>query len=167
MATNAVLSFGGDPEGESRLKGFEKSIEVFSWQWGVSADLAGQMAGSARGSGRAVARSMVWTHRFDLAAVPLIAACAAGRRFPKATLTVLAGVGSGASKPMLVIEMSDVVVEDVSNGYGGDAIDQSVSMQFEKIVIDYKMFDARSGTAGAGRKMAWDIAAAQVTSSNS
>ena len=73
-------------DGESTQKGHENEIELLDWNWGVE-NAAKPAAGSGNATGKAVARALVFTHRYDRASPQLAKACAQGKHLATATLS--------------------------------------------------------------------------------
>jgi len=153
MASDIFFKIG-DIKGESLDDKHKDEIEVLSWSWGVSQ--TGTMAfGSGGGAGKAAFQDIHFTHHVDKASPTLAKACATGEHIKDALLTVRkAGKGQ---QEFYIIKLSDVIVTSVQqSGAGGDAPSENVSINFSKIVVDYKP-QKQDGTLGAAVMFKYDV----------
>jgi type VI secretion system secreted protein Hcp len=156
VATDIFAKIGAI-KGESQDVKHKDEIEVLSWSWGVTQ--SGSMAhGGGGGQGKASFQDFNFTHHIDKASPVLMKSCATGVHIKDATITVRkAGKGQ---QEYLVIKMSDVIVTGVALSIGGDgpATDESVSLQFAKVDLEYRPQKA-DGTLDVGVHFKYDIKA--------
>jgi type VI secretion system secreted protein Hcp len=159
MAFDAFMKFEGGPkvEGESKQKGFEKQIDIYSFSWGASnPSTVGQ--GGGGGAGKVSMSSFNVMKKTDLASAPLFQTCCSGDHFDKATV-VLRKAGGAAQLDYLKYEFDEVYVDSIqwSGSTGGDDTPtESVSFSFGKVTITYKE-QTPKGTGGGTTGGTWDI----------
>ncbi len=161
LATQAdaaiFIKFDG-VDGEVASKGHEKWIEILSWSWGVS-NAGSSSMGSGGGAGKVSLQDFHFSHSIDKASPQLFLACAQGKHIPKATLSFTRSSSSpdgtaGQEVEYYRITLSDVVVSSLQGGtpppgttQGGDRPHESISLNFQKIRMEYRTIDS-SGQAG-------------------
>lgn len=146
-------------DGESTQKGHENEIELLDWNWGVE-NAAKPAAGSGSATGKAVARALVFTHRYDRASPQLAKACAQGKHLAAATLSARkAGKGQ---QDFLTVTLKNVLVASVSVSGDVEQIGESVALTYEQIEVTYRPLDARGGL-GNGVGFGWNLKTNRVT----
>jgi type VI secretion system secreted protein Hcp len=147
----------GDIKGESLDAKHKDEVEVLSWSWGVSQNVAPSQGGGG-GQGKPTFNDFNFTHRIDKASPVLMKACATGSHIKEATVTVRkAGKGQ---QEYLIIKMNDVLITNVQMSASSDApaSAENVAMQFAKVALEYKPQKA-DGTLDAGVHFKYDIKA--------
>jgi type VI secretion system secreted protein Hcp len=96
-------------DGSSEAKGYEKQIELDSWQWG-SANAAEMGAGT----GHVVMQDVTVSTQDGKAAALLMLSCAIGKQIPGALLTCRQATGK--QDEFLKIKLSNVFVSSFQNG---------------------------------------------------
>ena len=89
-------------------------------------------------------------HYLDKASPVLLQRCATGEHIKEATITVRK---AGSKEPLeyLIIKLTDILVSNVSSSGTGDAsTSESVTLNYAKIVVEYKPQKA-DGSLDAGR----------------
>lgn len=156
MAFDAFLKIKG-VDGEATAKGYEKSIELYSFSWGASNPTTIGM-GSGGGAGKVSLSSFNIMKRTDVASAPLFTKCCTGDHMPEVTV-VLRKAGGSSPLEYLTYKFTEVYVDSIqwSGSSGGDDTpSESVSLTFAKVEITYKSQDEKGGaktTIGA----AWDL----------
>ena len=149
-----------DIEGEVVAAGVEKSIEIYSFSWGVSAPVTpGSTGGTALSAGKAQMSSFNIMKKVDKASAKLFQSVADGKQINEATVTMRKAGGDAGQAAFLVYEFTDLLVESVqwSGSSGGDDTPtESVSLAFAKCQIEYTMYDLK-GTPSKGGQAAWDL----------
>ena len=169
-ASDIYLKIEGVP-GESVDADHKGEIEVMSWSLGASQPTSPRFGGSAA-SGRMAQGAPVSPPQgpgaitvskpYDPASVKLMQACAQGKHFPKATLTVRKA--GGGQQEYMTYELENVMISSYSlspqsgASSGGDRPMESLSLNYTKIT--YKTADDKSG-AGAAGKAGYDVAPAK------
>jgi type VI secretion system secreted protein Hcp len=174
-ASDIYLKIEGIP-GESADADHRGEIEVLSWSFGASQPASPRFGGAAA-SGRAAQGAPVTPPQgpgavsvskpYDPSSAKLVQACAQGKHFPKATLSVRKA--GGGQQEYLTYELENVMVSSYSlsspggassggASSGGDRPMESLSLNYTKIT--YKTSDDKSG-AGAAGKAGYDVAPAK------
>ena len=157
MAHDVFLKIKG-VDGESADAKHKKEIDVLAWSWGISNSASAHVGGGA-GSGKANVHDINVTKYVDAASPPLMLACASGKHFDEALLTVRK---AGGDNPVeyLKIKMQTVFISSVQHGgsTGDDRHSENVTLNFAKVNVDYTPQDEK-GAAGTAIPMGWDIAA--------
>lgn len=149
---------GATIRGESTDARHPDEIEILAASTGVSNPISGAITGGG-GSGRASFTGVNLTGRLDSSTPPLFQACAAGRHFATAVLTMRK---AGATPfEFLIWTLRDVSVESLqitgSSGGGDDRPTVEFTLAFASINIRY--FPQKpDGTAGDPIVGGWDLA---------
>ncbi|HWN93606.1 MAG TPA: type VI secretion system tube protein Hcp [Methylomirabilota bacterium] len=156
MAVDMFIKIG-DVGGESKDAGHKGEIDVLSWSWGMSQ--SGTMhGGGGGGAGKVNVQDLSLTKWMDASSSALMKACCAGTHIPEALLTVR----KAGDKPLeyLKIKLTNVLVSSLSTGGSGgeDRLTENVSLNFEKVNVEYNTQDAKGGK-DKPFLMGWDIAA--------
>ena len=157
MAVDMFLKIDG-VDGESKVKGHTKEIDVLSWSWGASNAGSAHVGGGA-GSGKVNVHDVQVTKHVDSSSPKLLLACFAGTHYSKALLTVRKA-GGDSPVEYLKITMEQVFITSISTGaHGGeDRLNESVSLNFSKVNLDYTPQTDKGG-AGTPIPFGWDISA--------
>lgn len=138
-------------EGEALDKGFEKTIQISAFGWGMYN--AATTSTNRLVSGKAEFQDITFSKYFDSASPKLFARAAAGLIIPKAKLSVTKRTDVGARIPYLVIEMENVVVSSLQlkDSVGTESPNESGSLAFTKVTITH--------TDEKGKKTveSWDV----------
>jgi type VI secretion system secreted protein Hcp len=146
----------GDIKGESGDSKHKDEIEVLSFSWGVT-NVGSMASGGGGGTGKANFNELSFAHRIDKSSPVLMAACASGTHIKDATVTHRKS-GKGQQE-YLVVKMNDVIVTGVTHGGStGADINENVTLQFTKVVLEYKM-QKPDGSLDAGVFFKYDIKA--------
>jgi len=155
MAVDMFVKIGS-LEGESADKSHGKEIDVLAWSWGMSQS-GTTHAGSGAGAGKVNVQDLSLTKYVDKSTPELMLACANGKHFDKAVLTVR----KAGESPLeyLVITMEDLIITSLSTGGSGgeDRLTENVTLNFAKVKVNYAEQDAKGG-AKAKPQMGWNIA---------
>lgn len=144
-------------KGESQDDKHKDEIHVSSFSMGVTnSGTGGSNLGS--GGGRSNVQDIHVTKVVDASSPNLFLACATGKHFPNATVTVR----RAGEKPQeyLIYKLTEVYISSVQqSGHEGGAIAQeSVSLNFSKIEVKYTPQNA-DGSPGASNTKTYDIKA--------
>ena len=144
-------------EGESQDDKHKNEISVASISFGVSnTGTGGSNLGS--GGGRSNIQDMHFTKTIDASSPNLFIACATGKHFPKATVTVR----RAGEKPQeyLTYELTEAYISSIttSGHEGGGLAQESVSLNFSKIKMVYTPQNA-DGSPGAKNEKTYDVKA--------
>ncbi len=155
-ATDIFLKMG-DIKGESVVKGHEEEIQALDWNWGMSQSGTTHM-GTGGGAGKLRVQDISFTKNVDAATPHLIQACANGKHFPEAVLTLR----KAGESPLdyLVITLTNVIVTSVSmsSTAGAEQVTEVVSLNFAKFKVSYQRQDPKGGKLGGTIDAVWNIA---------
>ena len=155
MAMDIFLKIG-DLKGESIDDKHKESIQVLAWSWGMSQSGTTHL-GSGGGSGKANFQDLSITHYIDKVSPNLMLACANGKHFSEALLTVR----KAGEKPLeyLKITLTDLIITSVTTGGSGgeDRLTENVSLNFAKFKVEYTP-QKKDGSGDAPITIGWDIA---------
>jgi type VI secretion system secreted protein Hcp len=155
MAVDAFLKLG-DVKGESPVEGFEDQIQVLSWSWGMS-QTGTTHTGTGGGAGKVNVQDMAITHYVDTASPNIIMACASGKHYPEAVLT-LRKAGEDALE-YLTITLNDLIITSVSMGgsEGEERNTESFTLNFSKFKYSYQPQDSKGAKKGGAIDYEADI----------
>jgi len=155
MAMDIFIKIG-DLKGESVDDKHKDEIQVLAWSWGMSQSGTTHM-GPGGGSGKANFQDLSITHYIDKCSPNLMLACANGKHFSEALLTVR----KAGEKPLeyLKITMTDLIVTSVTTGGSGgeDRLTENVSLNFAKFKVEYTP-QKKDGSGDAAVTASYDIA---------
>jgi type VI secretion system secreted protein Hcp len=157
VAVDYFLKIDGIP-GESTDSKHKDEIDVLAWSWGEANPVQhGGGGGGGGGAGKVQMQDFNFTASVSKASPQLMLACASGKNLKSA---VLSGRRSGkGQQEFLTFSLSDVLVSSyqTSGAEGGDVVPMdSVSLNFSKIQIEYKLQKA-TGAGGGSIKAGWDV----------
>jgi type VI secretion system secreted protein Hcp len=146
------LKIDGIP-GESQDAKHKGEIQLVAFSWGVS-ESGGAAAGGGAGAGKARFEDFHFVMRTNKASPQLFLACASGKHLKEANLTVR---HSGARQlEYLKIKLSDVLVSSFDEAGGEETVEESVSLAFGRLEVQYTPLDA-AGAPASVIKVGWDI----------
>lgn len=154
MSTDYFLKLDPKVEGESTDAKHKGEIEIESFSFGVTNQGTGGSGGGS-GGGKSTQQDMHMTKKTDKASPVLAQACASGKHFPAAVLTIRkAGT---EQQEYLVYTLNEVFVSSFqAGGSGGNVIPlDQFSLNYVKMVMEYKEQKA-DGTLGGSVKLGWD-----------
>lgn len=153
-----------DVKGESKGKGHEGEIDVYSYSLGAS-NPSSVSTGGGSGAGKVDFSSLSIQKSADLATSKLLLTCAQGKHFDQGIL-VVREAGGDTPVEYITITMNQVFIDSVSWGAssGGGKPSESVSMSFATIDIVYWSQDAK-GSKDQKTEIGWDIKANTATAS--
>jgi type VI secretion system secreted protein Hcp len=144
-------------KGESQDDKHKDEIHVSSFSFGVTnSGTGGSNLGS--GGGRSNIQDMHFTKTVDSSSPNLFIACATGKHFPKATVTVRRA--GETPQEDLTYEMTEAYVSSIttSGHEGGGIAQESLSLNFSKIKMVYTPQNA-DGSPGAKNEKTYDVKA--------
>ena len=166
MAINAFISFFDKANGESIQRGKENWVEIQGWDWEVEAATAFSHGGGAS-AGRVTPGNFNFQHSFDSSSTVILAYLCSGRRFPKIELQVTKIAGDGNAETYFTMTMEEITITKVSNiGTSEGSIIQQVQLSFQKVNIEYKAQDNRTGAMLPPMNFNWDIPSGTVSPSS-
>jgi type VI secretion system secreted protein Hcp len=148
----------GDVEGESDDDTHGKEIQLSSFSFGVANSGAGGFGGGS-GASKANVQDLHFTKLVDKSSPNLFQACATGKHFDDATVTIRKA-GGDAPVEYLIYKLTEVFVSshNVTGHDGGGIAQESGSINFSKVEMTYNPQTAEGGVDAANTK-GYDIKA--------
>lgn len=156
MATDMFLKLG-DIKGESGDQAHRDGIDVSEWGWGMSQ--SGSMhSGTGGGAGKVNMQNLSITKTVDKSSPNLMMACATGKHYPEARLTVRKAGGASAVE-YLVITMKEVMIASYQSDAvtTKDVLSEMINLNFAKIEVSYQPQKSDGGKDGGAIKFGWNI----------
>jgi type VI secretion system secreted protein Hcp len=149
MSIRYFLKMSG-VEGESEIENHKHEIELSSWMWGASNLTTIEKGGMS--AGRVSFTNLTFTKLVDKSSPKLLNLCATGKHADEATLACVKSTGAGTAEDFLTIKLETVFVSNYSTGggVGGDVEQESITLNYGKINIDYKSQDKSGRLISAG-----------------
>ena len=147
----------GDIKGEAMDKTHAEEIDVLAWSWGMSQSGTTHIGGGG-GAGKVSMQDLSMTKYIDASSAELQLACASGKHYPTATLTVR----KAGENPIeyVVITLTDLIITSVSTGGSGgeDRLTENVTLNFAKVKFAYTQQDKDGKAKNPKKEYTWDIA---------
>jgi type VI secretion system secreted protein Hcp len=155
MAVAMYLSIPG-VTGECQVDGFSGWIDIFSFSNGVS-NPTSVGTGTGSGAGKADFSAISFQKTVDTSTPSLFLTCCSGKHYDKAQLKVLEA-GGDANVEFLVVDFTQVFVDNISWGAagGGGKPSESFSFSFASIQYTYTPQTAK-GAAGSPVPFGWNV----------
>ena len=151
----------GSIQGESESSLHTDEIEILSFSWGATNSAVRSAAGSPKG-GKPTVSEITITKEVDKASAQLFSACVNSTLIKTATISWSKSTGGGKPEDYMVYTLTNVYVTSVQSSSSKDQGPQlgteSVTLNFQKISIDYKV-QMGSGLLVSGSSAAYDLGA--------
>jgi len=156
MAVDYYLNIDGI-QGESKDATHTNYIDIVSFSWGAhQPGTFGQ--GSGGTAGKVQMSDFNFTMSSNKATTALLKACATGQHIAKATLYCRKSTGNKQDDYMIWTMQPVIVASYQTGGSSGAEIPvDSVSLNFGKIKIQYKIQTDDKGTLSEGGSFGWDL----------
>jgi type VI secretion system secreted protein Hcp len=154
VAVDYFLKIDGVP-GESADAKHKGEIQLESFSWGETNPGGGGMGGGG-GAGKVQMQDLVVTMLVSKASPKLMLACATGKHYKEAVLTVRKAGKS--QQEFLIFKFKDVIVTSYQTGGSAqsDLLVDQASLGFSTIQLDYRPQKA-DGSLDASVKAGWDL----------
>ena len=134
--SNILLQIEG-VKGSSTLADYNDQIECHAWSFNVAQPTSSSKSGSERTAANPMFSDITISKETDISSTELFRLCATAKEIPKVTLTILRKADE-ENKPMIIIEMEEVIVSHYSVSGGGDPRPiETASLNFVKIKMEY------------------------------
>jgi len=151
MAQSDILVKIDGIDGESQDKELKNHIEIYGWGFSIHAEGSFQ-AGTGGGKGKAIYSDFNFSKAADVASAPILQAIAEHKHIKEVTINNRKG-GGDARLTFVKIKLTNVRITNVSTSAGADgSVQESVSMNFEKIEYTYQAQDEKGAKKG-GEKL--------------
>ncbi|WP_347988900.1 type VI secretion system tube protein Hcp [Methylomonas sp. AM2-LC] len=146
-----LLSFATEIKGDSTVDAHTDWITVDSLQWGVGRAISASGQGKDRDPSNPSFSEVTLTKSMDVASVDLFSQATCGKSLGTGKIHFIQTGGSDAkSQVYLEIELAECIVSSYSQSSGGDRPQESVSINFNQLVMKYSTFkDGKTVVAGA------------------
>jgi type VI secretion system secreted protein Hcp len=146
--------------GESMQKDHVQWIDADSLVWGATRGGNMDMGGAGGGTtGKANFTPVTFSHLVDKTSPVLFQFCAQGKHISKVVIHVCKSTGEAAkaSEKFIQLELTGVIISDVSHSCGGSAAPmESVSLSYSTIKVEVRE-QGDKGSLGAAVTGSWDI----------
>ena len=150
------MKFGGI-EGDVTTHGYEKWIELNSFQYGVGRSVSSGGGGKSRESSAPNVSEIVVTKQFDPASAKLYQDSVAGTFDTKVEIKMNTTT-KNKTETFLAFELVDCGVSSYSLSSGGDNPMESLSLNFLKVIVTPTPLD-KSGQIKKGDVVSYDLLA--------
>ena len=144
-------------DGESHDAKHKGEIEIESWSWGET-NSGSHGSGGGGGAGKVQMQDFHFVMKMNKASGKLFLACANGEHIPDATLTCRKA--GKDQQEFFKVKMTDLLVSSYQTGGSGHSdiipTDQ-ISMNFTKIVFEYKAQKPDGTLDTSATKAGWDV----------
>lgn len=154
------MKFGGI-DGDVTTQGYEKWIELNSFQYGVGRAVSSGSGGNTRESSAPNISEIVVTKHFDKSSAKLYQDSVAGTFDTKVEIKMNTTT-KNKTETFLTFELSDCGVSSYSLSSGGDAPMESLSLNFIKIMVTPTPLD-KSGQIKKGDVVSYDLLAMKAS----
>lgn len=148
-------------EGDVTTQGYEKWIELNSFQYGVGRAVSSGSGGNTRESSAPNISEIVVTKHFDKSSAKLYQDSVAGTFDTKVEIKMNTTT-KNKTETFLTFELSDCGVSSYSLSSGGDAPMESLSLNFIKIMVTPTPLD-KSGQIKKGDVVSYDLLAMKAS----
>lgn len=150
-----LIKFGDKHKGESKIKGYTDHFEVGSFQLGVGRAVSDARGTSGRQGSVASISEIVVTKSTDGISLKLWQESVMGKLDNKVDI-VFVRTGAGEPVEYLKFELEGCGISGFSMSSGGDRPSESISLNFDKIVMHYSAIgDDLTGESG---NFGWNLA---------
>jgi type VI secretion system secreted protein Hcp len=144
-------------QGESNIQGYEKWINLGSFQFGIGRGIASAYGNSTRESSIVSVSEITVTKETDGTTVKLMEEGLHGK-LNKLVKIAFLRTGSGAAQEYLSFELNGCGVSGFSMSSGGDRPSESISLNFDKYILKYNPIG--DDFSGSPATVGWDLAKA-------
>jgi type VI secretion system secreted protein Hcp len=135
----------GSIAGEVTTTGYEKYIEVQSYQWGAGRAVSMPHGGgvSKRESSDPSLSEVTFTKQLDATSTLLLQQCLVGEMDTTAKVVFTRTKAGGETEPFLQYTLTNCAITGYSVSSGGDRPNESLSINFTKIEMKYTAYDVK------------------------
>jgi type VI secretion system secreted protein Hcp len=166
MATNFFLKLETpNIEGESSDSSHTNELQILSWSHSFNQPTSPTRSSAGAGTvEQANHADFVVTKYLDSATDDLLKACWSGKQIGKGTFTAYRADGDNKPVKYLTVEMTDIIVSNVSFGGGaGDIATETVALAYGKVTYTYIPQKLSDGTGGGAQPVSHDLMKQEVS----
>ncbi|MBY0411468.1 MAG: type VI secretion system tube protein Hcp [Burkholderiaceae bacterium] len=146
----------GTVKGQSQVDGFTDTLEVESFQFGVGLGVSAATTNQTRSTGHPSFSEVTVSRLSDSATPQLLQHLAGAVTLAGDTTITFTREDKGVTLSLIVIKLTDVILSGVSISSGGDGANESVSLNYAKITVEYTKQKEEGGKEGVA-PFGWDI----------
>ena len=141
----------GAIQGESASSAHPNEIEVVSFNWGLSNSAVRSAQGGTSKGGKTTVNEITLTKHTDKSTPLLVNAVASCQKIPTAKISVSKSTGGKKPEDYLIITMTNAFIGSLqlASPSIGAMGTETVTINFQKLEIDYKIQNAMGILAGA------------------
>lgn len=144
-----------DVKGDCNVDGYVDQLMVDSFQFGVGLGVGRNGPSAERTTSVPQFSEISFSRSGDAATPQLMQLCASATPKSEVIITITRE-DNGKHLPMTEIKLSDVFISSISCSSGGDVPHESLSLNFDTIVIDYTSQKSAGGQEGK-TTFGWDL----------
>ena len=166
MSSNMFIQFKTpDIAGEAADSTHTNQIQVLSWSHSFNQPTSPTRTSAGSGTVEQANHSdFSFTKYTDAATDDLLKMCWSGKQIGSAIFQAHRSDGSDAAIKYLEVEMTGVIVSNVSIGGGtGDVPTETITLSYGAVTYNYIQQKSADGTAGGNQKVKHDLAAQTVS----
>jgi type VI secretion system secreted protein Hcp len=157
MAVDYYLKLDGI-EGESKVTGYEKQIQLLSFSWGGS-QITSVAGTGGSGAGKVDLSDLSIMKHYDKASIKVFESLVKGSHIKTGVMCAQKAGGKGA---YLKISLEELFVTSVQDSASSEIPTESVSFSYNKIKIEYSTQNEQGVLQSAGQ-VSYDIKTGQVS----
>ncbi len=146
----------GTVKGQTQVEGFKDTLEVFSFQFGVGLPVTSGTSNQTRSTGHASFSEITVSRVSDSATPQLLQHLASATTLAGETVITFTREDNNKTLNLIVMKLTDVILSGVSLSSGGDEPQESISLNYAKITLEYTKQKEEGGMEGVA-PFGWDI----------
>jgi len=152
-----LINFDGKIKGDSQLDKHTDWVNITSAQLGVGRSISSSGSGKDRDLSTPSFSEVSISKHTDVASTELFAQAIYGKKLcEKAVIHFVQTSGEGASQVYMEWEMHEPIISSFSISSGGERPDETVTINFTKVLMKYSQFDSGGKQVQATPK-GWDL----------
>ena len=146
----------GTIKGQTQVDLFKDCLEVNSFQFGAGLSVTSATTNQTRSTGHAHCSEVTLSRVSDSATPQLLQHLAEAQTLAGDTTITFTREDKGVTLNLIVIKLTDVILSGVSLSSGGDEPQESISLNYAKITLEYTKQKEEGGKEGVA-PFGWDI----------
>lgn len=146
----------GTVKGQTQVEGFKDTLEVSSFQFGAGLSVTSGTSNQTRSTSHPSFSEINVTRVSDSATPQLLQHLASATTMAGDTVITFTREDNNATLSLIVIKLTDVILSSVSLSSGGDEPQESISLNYAKITVEYTKQKEEGGKEGVA-PFGWDL----------
>ena len=142
--------------GQTQIEGHKDEMEVQSFQFGAGLAVTSGTSNQERTAGKPSFSEITVTRTSDSATPQLLQKLAGGEVFAGDTIITFPREDKSGLLPLMVVTLTDVILSGLSVSSGGDLPQESVSLNYAAIKVEYTKQKEEGGQEGVA-PFGWDL----------